>query len=135
MGGGGPRRRTTGLAVVAGVILLTGCGSDSSSSSDFIPTDFRPQIKEYRGQDHYRAFVSTAAAASRRRAFGSSWNQGSIDRAIDDALERCRRNAEIAESCRLHYLGDIDVSGLNDEELGRAKAVYRRNLSATIDDL
>lgn len=137
MGGGRPQRRTACLAVVAGVVLLTGCGSDSSSSSSsgIIPSDFRPQIEEYRGQDHYRAFVSTAAAASLLRAFGSSWNQGSIDRAIDDALERCRRNAEIAESCRVHYLGDIDVSGLNEEELGRAKVIYRRNLSATIDDL
>ncbi len=130
MGGGKWRRRTTVPAVMTGLVLLTGCGSGST-----IPSNFLPQIEEYQGQDHYRAFVSTATAASAERAYGSSWSQGSIDKAIDDALERCRNHVEIADSCRIHYLGDIDVSGLNEEEVARAKAVYKDNLSATIDDL
>ena len=115
---------------MASFVLLAGCGVGRT-----IPSTFWPQFQEYQGKGHFRAFVSTATAPSANRAFASSWGQGSIDEAIEGALEGCRSFEEVADFCRVHYLGDIDVSGMNEEELEHAKAVYSENPAATNDDL
>ncbi len=119
-----------GLLATAAIALLTGCGGGRA-----IPSEFWPRFQEYQTKGHYRAFVSTATAPSAGRAFTMSWGHASADEAIDSAMEGCRGYEEVSDYCRVHYLGDIDVSPLSDEEFERAKAVYTENPAATNDDL
>ncbi len=116
------------VTALACVPLLVGCEGSS------IPNDFWGDFANYRTKPHYRAFAMTKGGQLAERAAGYSWSGGSVDAAIEKALELCQEFREL-HRCRVFYIGDIKVEGMSDEELKHAKEVYRGNRSATNDDL
>ncbi len=116
------------IVALLGVILVGGCEGSS------IPTDFWGDFETYRSKPHFRAFAMTKGGHPTQRAIGFAWNRGSVDAAIEKTLETCREYQDYQE-CRVFYIGDINVEGMSDEEFKHAKEVYRRNRSATNDDL
>ena len=116
------------VAALACFGMLAGCEGSS------IPTDFWGDFENYQTKPHYRAFAMTKGGHSTQRAIGFAWNRGSVDAAIEKTLETCDEYRDF-QDCRIFYIGDINVEGMSDEEIEHAKEVYRRNRSATNDDL
>ena len=116
------------MAALACVALLMGCEGSS------IPNDFWGDFANYRTKPHYRAFAMTKGGQLAERSAGYAWSAESVDAAIQKSLELCQELREL-HKCRVFYIGDINVEGMSDEELKHGKEVYRRNRSATNDDL
>ena len=121
--------------IVAVLILSSLLGCESTG----VPTVMHQDYQEYLSKSHYRAFAATPRPT---RGFawaaGWSWGYGTVEGAINGALENCQKRQEkyikIFE-CRLHSVGDINVGGMSEEQLDKAIALYKSNIWATNEDL
>ena len=71
-------------------------------------------------------------------AYGRSWGYGTVEAAIKNALERCKKGEKKYDNireCRLHSIGNIKVVSMTKEEIERAITLYKSNVNATNEDL
>ena len=153
-------RGLTRCAALVGILALTLPLLACNSASVPAPEGYDSEFDNYLNKPHYKAFVVTetatrdAASAEQSQpakgkvsasgsgtsgpSFGRAWGQSTVERAIAAALDNCQRAQKLFDiqlECRIHSLGDIDVSGLRDEGVQRAIEVYRGNVFATREDL
>jgi len=102
-----------------------------------VPSWMWQTYKSYRKQPHYRAL----ACATLGRGGFCSWvhSMPTAAYAAERAREYCdgqvsRQYPELG-SCRLYFLGDIDVYGLKGAKLEAAIEMYQLNPNATKEDL
>ncbi len=113
------------------LILVGSLGCESTG----VPTEMYHDYQEYLSKSHYRAFAATPRPTQGSAvAAGWSWGYGTVESAINGALENCQKRQEkytkIFE-CRLHSVGDINVDGMSEEQLDKAIALYKSNIGAT----
>ncbi len=121
--------------LVAASVALAGCsaGSDGSglSSAEY------PYYQNYLKQAHYKAFVRAKVTEGQGLFHYPIHQARDLEAAISHAMEYCnsRQGAIAHAECQLHSLGNVDVSRLNEQDLARAIAVYKRKRDFTSADL
>ncbi len=125
--------RNLALLVAASIALAACAGSDVSSLT---PTEY-PYYQIYLKQAHYKAFVRAKVTEDQGLFHYPIYQARDLEAAISHAMEYCtsRLGAIAHAGCQLHSLGNVDVSRLNEEELARAIAVYKRKRDFTSADL
>ena len=94
----------------------------------------------YKKFPHFRAIAAAGSWQGTRLPWSvrSAAGQTSVKSAIYLAMSRCesdRKKYDIGQSCRLYFLGDIDVSGMSATEIERVKERYQQNRELTNHDL
>ena len=96
--------------------------------------------EKYKTEAHFRAFATTGAW----RKYGvSTWTYraSTVDDAIAGAVHECQAvvlggdYAATISDCKVHSIGNIFVYSMDDEELEKAKQLYREKRNATNADL
>ena len=123
------------VLLVAASVALAGCAA-GSGGYDLTPTEY-PYYQIYLKQAHYKAFVRAKVTEGQGIFLYPIHQARDLEAAISHAMENCnsRRGAIAHAGCQLHSLGNVDVSGLNEQELARAIAVYKRKRDFTSADL
>lgn len=114
------------LLVVAASVALAGCAAGSGGSG-LTPAEY-PYYQIYLKQAHYKAFVRAKVTGGQGLFHYPIHQARDLEVAISHAMEYCnsRRGTTAHAGCQLHSLGNVDVSMLNEQELARAIAVYKR---------
>ncbi len=111
---------------------LVGCESTN------LDTRWYRTYQDYLTKAHYRAFAVTAGTTTKRAsAYGRSWDHGTMEVAIERAIEGCEKGEKKYDNigkCRLHSIGDIKVFGMSEEQLDKAIEYYGSNIFATNED-
>lgn len=102
-----------------------------------VPSWMWQSYKAYRKQPHYRAL----ACATLGRGGFCSWvhSMPTAEYAVERVREHC--NGQVSQrypefgSCRLYFIGDMDVYGLKGAKLEAAIEMYQLNPNATKEDL
>ncbi len=108
---------------------LLGCESTG------VPPVMHADYQEYLSMEHYRAFAATPRPGREAAASAWSWRNGTVEGAIEQALENCQKGrkkyltSRIYE-CRLHSIGDIRVAGMSDDELEAAIKIYKADVAS-----
>ncbi len=122
------------VLLVAASVALAGCAAGSGVAS-LTPTEY-PYYQNYLKQTHYKAFVRGKVTEGQGFFIYPIHQARDLEVAISHAMEYCKSQGTIAHAgCQLHSLGNVDVSRLNEEELARAIAVYKRKRDFTSADL
>ncbi len=122
--------------LIPSVLVLFGLlGCESTG----LPPVMYPDYQEYLSKEHYRAFAATPRpSGGYASGWGWSWSHGTVESAIEGALENCQKGRKeyYSESfeCRLHSVGDIKVVGMSEEQLDKAIEYYGSNIFATNED-
>ncbi len=120
---------------MAASVALAGCAA-GSGGSDLTPTEY-PYYQIYLKQAHYKAFVRAKVTEDQGLFHYPIYQARDLEAAISHAMEYCtsRLGAIAHAGCQLHSLGNVDVSRLNEQELARAIAIYKRKRDFTSADL
>ena len=121
--------------LVAASVTLAGCAAGSGVAR-LTPAEY-PYYQNYLKQPHYKAFVRAKVTEGQGLFHYPIYQARDLEAAISHALEYCNSRQEAIghAGCQLHSLGNVDVSRLNEEELARAIAVYKRKRDFTSADL
>ena len=122
------------LLIVSVLVLvgLLGCGPTG------VPPAMYDDYQQYLSKEHYRAFAATPRPSGQSAwSRGTSWGYGTVEGAIEKALERCQKGqkkySKVFE-CRLHSVGGINVADMSEEQLDKAIEFYKSNRFATNED-
>ena len=87
-------------------------------------------------------FITTDTGTYGASIWSWVWAQSNAESAVEAALRECRElQSEDVEfqtgtaDCYVHSIGNINVSGMTDEQLKKAIKLYQNNPDATNDDL
>ena len=123
--------------LLAGVSLFFTAVSGNAAQ---VPTYAYYSYEKYKTEAHFRAFASTGL----HKQYGVAtyyYRSSTVEEAIDGAINECQvyvlrgAYAATASDCKVHSIGNIFVYGMNDEELEKAKKLYKSKRNATNDDL
>ncbi len=129
-----PKAKFAGLTLVMIVMLTALVGCETTGMSIMLTENY----DKYLTLPHYRAFSATPGGPDDSASVAWTHSSPSVDRAIEMSLERCEKEGESAfvlDRCRLHSIGDINVSKMTKEQIDRAISVYKSNTSATNKDV
>ena len=118
------------IRVLSALSLTALVGCESIGMSDRLTEHY----DEYLTLPHYRAFSATPGGPDDSASVGYSHSSLSVDHAIEGSLEACEREGPssfVLDRCRLHSIGDINVSAMTKGQIDRAIRDYRSNVSAT----
>ena len=129
---GSPFRLVMRVLSVLSLTALAGCETTGMSIT------LTENYDKYLTLPHYRAFSATPGGPGDPASVGWAYNNRSVDRAIERSLEACEKEGAssfVLDRCRLHSIGDINVSKMTKEQIDRAIRVYKSNVLATNKDV
>ena len=131
-----PATLIAGLSVLS-LLLLAGCEGTTG-----VPPPSYYHHKEYLTKPHYRVYITTGSGTYGAALSYSMYGFRSAEKAVEEGLKRCREyQAEELDlrtgtaDCYVHSIGNIDVSGMTEEQLKKAIDLYKNNSDATNADL
>lgn len=125
------------LGLIVGPTVAEGQQIAAETQVARVPSWMWHTYKAYLKKPHYRALA--CATAGRAGFCASGHSMPTAGYAAERVLEYC--DAQVSRqyrefgSCRLYFIGNIDVSGLKASELEAAIRVYQQNPNATTKDL
>lgn len=120
-------------------IAAVGLTTESANAAQ-VPAYAYYGYEKYKTKAHFRAFAST----SPYKQYGVTayyYRSSTVEEAIDGAINECIGTVlggaytATADDCKVHSIGNIYVYGMTDEELEKAKKLYKFKRNATNDDL
>ncbi len=129
---GSPFRLVMRVLSVLSLTALAGC--ETTGMEPLLADNY----EKYLNLSHYRAFSSTPGSPGGADVVGWHSGQYTVEDAIKKSLEWCERGAAqhgATQFCRLHSVGDINVSQMTKEQRDRAIRVYKSNVLATNKDV
>ncbi len=127
---GSPFRLVMRVLSVLSLTALAGC--ETTGMEPLLADSYEKYLK----LPHFRAFSATTGSPG--GAYAAGWRSGqyTVEDAIKKSLENCEKYAvTTTQFCRLHSVGDINVSQMTKEQRDRAIRVYKSNVLATNKDV
>ncbi len=121
-------RLSKATAAILGVIFLGGCENGST-----LPPYFGGYVEDYKKLPHFRAFVMSGGAGSSSAAANWSQSKQSVQEAIDDAMSRCKARP-YGYVCKLLYIGDTYVGGMDESKLAATIDEYSRSTASIYEE-